>query len=202
MSLSQPTSAQRYATRVVLIGVILALVLSALAPIRSTSAQQRRRVFDSEFPKQIPLKVKIKKDKEAAALDLTNKNWFRDIEIEVTNTSNKPIYYLRLDIIIDVSNDDMLPMVFPLRWGRPELADVDAKPGPDDIHIKPKATQVLTFPTHIVSILDDNDKHEWEAWRDKYKKDDPMKLTVSVATLSYGNGNGFATKRELVPIPN
>ena len=196
------TSARLSAIRIVLIAAVCALLFSTLAPLQSTTAQQRRRVFESKFPKQIPVKVRIKKDKEAAALDLTNKNWFRDIEIEVTNTSNKPIYYLRLDIITDVSNENLLTMVFPLRWGRPELADVNAKPGPDDIHIKPKATQVLTFPTHIVSILDDNDKHEWEPWRDKYNKNDPMKLEVSVATLSFGNGDGFTTKRELIAIPN
>ena len=195
------TFARRNAV-VVLIGAVCTLLFSTLAPLQSTSAQQRRRAFESNLPKEIPIKVKIKKDKEAAALDPKNKNWFRDIEIEVTNTSNKPIYYLRLDIVTDVRNDDLLTMVFPLRWGRPELSDLNLKPGPNDIQIKPKATQVLTLPTHIVSILDDNDKHEWEAWRDKYKKNDPMKLEVSVTTVSFGDGSGIVTKKELIAIPN
>jgi len=185
-----------------LIGAVFALLFSTLAPVRSTSAQQRRRVFESKLSKQIPLKVRIKKDKEAAALDPRNKNWFRDIEIEVTNTSNKPIYYLGLNIVTDVRNEDMLPMVFPLRWGRPELADVKVKPGPNDIHIKPNATQVLTFPTHIVSLLDENDKHEWEAWRAKHNNSDPMKLEVAIESLIFGDGSGIVTKRELIAIPN
>ena len=200
----QTTCAQRNAARIVLFIAVFALLLSTLAPVRSTSAQQRRRIFKSKLPKQIPLKIRIKKDKEAAALDPTNKNWFRDIEIEVTNTSNKAIHYLALRLHTDLSNEDLLTMTFPLRFGRPDLADAKAKPRPDDVQIKPHATQILTFPspTHIVSFLDENDKHEWEAWRDKYNKKDPMKLEVYIESLVFGDGSGITTKKELIALPN
>jgi hypothetical protein len=51
--------------------------------------QQSKRTFESAIPSQVPLQVKIKKEKEDKALDTENKDWFRDIEIEITNTSKR-----------------------------------------------------------------------------------------------------------------
>lgn len=193
MNISQTMCAQRN-IRIVLFGAIIALVLSTLAPVRSTTAQQARRTFESKLFAHIPLKVRVKKDKEATALDPSNKNWFRNIEIEVTNTSKKPIYYVGLNVETDVTDQDGLPMMFTLRYGRSDFVSVKTRQ-PSDVPINPNATQVLTFPTHIVSSLDENKKHEWEAWRDKYKKDDPMKLEVYIEGLVFGDGTAMRTKR-------
>jgi hypothetical protein len=141
----------------------------------------------------VPLKVKIKKEKEEKALDLENKNWFRDIEIEVTNTSDKPIYFLSMHVIMpDVRNDAGVAMTFPLMYGRVELHDPNARPLPEDIPIEPNTTHVFTF--------EETFKVGYEAWRNKNNKNDPMKLEVWIGHLMFGDGTGF-TSMSAVPFP-
>src|SRR5258705_1606336 len=89
----------------ILIGIASVVLFSRFALVQS-APQSAKRSFENKIPPQVPLKVKIKKDKEEKALDPNNKNWFRDIEIEVTNTSDKPIYFLSLDVrMSDVTTD-------------------------------------------------------------------------------------------------
>src|SRR5438270_12982326 len=56
------------------------------------------RELKDKTPTHVPIKIKIKAEKEKLFKDVTNENWLRDLEIEVTNTGNKPIYYIGLTI--------------------------------------------------------------------------------------------------------
>lgn len=160
-------------------------LLSRFGPVQS-APQQTKRTFENKIPPQVPLKVKIKKDKEEKALDPENKNWFRDIEIEVTNTSDKPIYFLSLDVVMpDVLTDAGVMTTFPLRYGRVEFYDHNTKPLPEDIPIDPKATHTFTF--------EENNRIGYKAWRDKNKRNDPMKLEVWFSHLNFGDGTGFTS---------
>src|SRR5678815_3765021 len=49
------------------------------------------RVMGIGIPKHIPIKVKVK--------NINNDKWAHDLEVEVTNKSDKPIYYLSLLVI-------------------------------------------------------------------------------------------------------
>ena len=44
---------------------------------------------------------------------LKNEKWVREFELEVTNTGDKPIYFLFLDLIADVKLDRKSPGVLP-----------------------------------------------------------------------------------------
>src|SRR2546421_11374514 len=57
-----------------------------------------KRLFENRVPEHLPIKVKIKRDKESSFRDLNNENWARDFELEVKNIGDKPIYTLYFQI--------------------------------------------------------------------------------------------------------
>jgi hypothetical protein len=62
--------------------------------LRAQELEKEERQLEDAIPKHVPIKVKIKAEKEKAFKDLHNEKWLRDLEIEVTNTGTKPIYFL------------------------------------------------------------------------------------------------------------
>jgi hypothetical protein len=188
-----PTSAPRqYIIGLLVVGTALLVLFVGLGLVQSAT-QQSKRTFENKIPPQVPLKIKIKKDKEAKALDTENKNWFRDIEIEITNTSDKPIYFLSLDVIMpDVLNDRGVMVTFPIRYGRTDFYDHNTKPIREDVPIEPKATMMFSF--------EEDYQIGFEAWRDKNKKNDPLKLEVWFSHLNFGDGTGF-TSFSALPFP-
>jgi hypothetical protein len=177
------------------LAVIGSVVLFAtLGLVQSASTQATKRSFESKIPPHVPLKIKIKKEKEEKALDINNKNWFRDIEIEVTNTSDKPIYFLSLSVDMpDLPQDRPgVIKVFLLKYGRGEFFEQNTRPIPEDIPIKPKDS--YTF------VIDENQIVGYDAWRTRNSTKDPVKLEISINHLSYGDGTGFTTLGAL-PFP-
>ena len=76
-------------------GILLASVLLLKGLSTPSVAQSsEERELEDRIPKHLPIKVKIKKEKEKAFKDLKNEKWIRDFELEVTNTGDKPIYFL------------------------------------------------------------------------------------------------------------
>jgi len=165
-----------------------------LGLVQSATTQVTKRSFENKIPPHVPLKIKIKKDKEEKALDLNNKNWFRDLEIELTNTSDKPIYFLSLFVEMPDLPQDRPGVVraFLLTYGRGEFFEQNTKPIPEDIPIKPKDTH--TF------VIDENQTGGYETWRIRNNTKDPVKLEIFINHLSYGDGSGF-TSLGALPFP-
>lgn len=68
-----------------------------------SSTQQsegKERELDSRVPEHLPIKIKIRKDKEKAFKDLQNEHWANDFELEVKNTGSKPIFCLSFLVLI------------------------------------------------------------------------------------------------------
>src|SRR5689334_18813693 len=63
-----------------------------IAAFKKSLPQENERQLEDQIPKHIPIKIKIKKEKEAGFKDLNNERWAREFELEVTNTGTKPIY--------------------------------------------------------------------------------------------------------------
>ena len=80
----------------------------------------QERIFRAQIRKDIPIKLNIKKEKEVSFKDLKNGKWVSEFELELTNTGDKPIYFVYLMLISDVKLDGN-PMMFPLVYGRQEL---------------------------------------------------------------------------------
>src|SRR6185436_10531321 len=101
----------------------------------------KERVLEDKIPSHVPIKVKIKKEKETAFKDLNNKKWAHDFELEVKNTGNKPIYSLSLMLVTDVKAAAGFSIVAPLSYGK--LGKLTDLAGPDDVPIKPGETYVF-----------------------------------------------------------
>ena len=157
------------------------LINGSLAP---SNAQSTERELTDEIPKHLPIKVKIKKEKEHAIKDLKNEKWVRDFQLEVTNTGNKPIYFLSLLIDLPgVTAPDGIGMAFSLHYGRSQLASLEIRAEPDDVPIKPGETYVFSFPN--------NKQQNWERFRQRENKPDAKKLILHFQILSFGDGTGF-----------
>src|SRR5215210_7647801 len=96
------------------------LVRFVLVPGSAQSTEERE--LEDRIPKHLPIKVKIKKEKEKAFKDLKNEKWLRDFELEITNTGDKPIYSLSLALDLpEVTAPDGLGIAFSVHYGRSQL---------------------------------------------------------------------------------
>lgn len=174
--------------------IVSIFLINGVLPIGVAQSQQRE--FDNQVPKHLPFKVKIKKEKENAVKDGNNEKWMHDFELEVTNTGDKPIYYLSLfvdlpGITIPGGTDGM---GFPLHFGRRELHDIETKANPDDVAIKPGETYVFS--------LSANKAQSWERFMQREHKPAVKKLILLFQLLSFGDGTGFVGNQGLaVPHP-
>jgi hypothetical protein len=142
------------------------------------------REIEDKIPKHLPIKVKVKKEKEKDFKDVNNDNWIRDVEFEVTNTGDKPIYYLRFEVVLsDVTAPDGTEMAFSFGYGRVGLGSIESKAEPEDIPIKPGETIVLK--AHRGNV------QGWDLFRRDYHKHQPKKLRLEFVVLTFGDGTGF-----------
>src|SRR6185295_16782108 len=118
-----------------------------LARLRQTAQEVEERKFEDEIPKHLPIKFKLKAEKEKKFKDLDNPEWYRDFELEVTNTSDKPIYFLELWLVYpEINAGSGAPVAVPLRYGRMKFIEQKTVPLPTDVPIQPGETYVFTIP--------------------------------------------------------
>src|SRR6267142_246433 len=79
--------------------------MAEIASFRRQQPKEERELEDT-IPAHVPIKVKIKAEKEQAFKDLSNEHWVRDLEIEVKNTGTKPIYFLHLQLHLETTGPD------------------------------------------------------------------------------------------------
>src|SRR5687768_16196681 len=82
----------------VVIGFAVSFSIRILGPGLAKNSEERE--IEDKIPKHLPIKVKFKKDKEDKIKDIDNDQWVRDFELEVTNTSEKPIYFLNMWVLL------------------------------------------------------------------------------------------------------
>jgi hypothetical protein len=173
---------------------VLLIVLASILLIKgmssfSTAKSSEERELEDKIPKHLPIKVKIKKEKEKAFKDVKNEKWVRDFQLEITNTGDKPIYFLSLAITLPEIvapyqiGPDVNKMGFSIHYGRGRLIDIGTKAGSDDIPINPGETYVFSFP--------DREQLDWDGFRQRENKPDAKKLILSFQALSFGDGTGF-----------
>ncbi|HXQ37612.1 MAG TPA: hypothetical protein VN843_26605 [Anaerolineales bacterium] len=155
--------------------------------------QENERQLEDSIPKHVPLKIKIKKEKEAGFKDLKNERWAREFELEVTNTGKKPIYFLYLYVVTDIKAAKGFRIVFPLTYGRSELGDIKTKPEPTDVPIQPGETVSLKIHPGQLDA--------WDVARQKEQRPFPKRLQVTFQILSFGDATGYFGT-DATPIPN
>ena len=160
--------------------------LFTFALITTTTAQESkpRRHIDIQVPKNVPIEVKLKKDKEAEFQDLNNERWIRAFQLEVKNTGDRPIYALSLVwMITGVKLPDNNPYGSTLLYGRSEFrTEPNEIPKPEDDPIEPG--EVHVFKLNEPSI------GGWETWA---KENDlhPKDVLVFFNFLCFGDGTGL-----------
>jgi hypothetical protein len=150
-----------------------------------------RRLFENRIPEHLPIKVKIKREKERRFRDLENQNWVRDLELEVKNVGDKPIYYLFFYVVIPdaVIPDAKIPgkgQALSIVYGRPELSDLNNEPTADDVPINPGETKVLMIEDAGLKSWDDQITRRLLPARIR-----GVRLIIQV--LTFGDGTGFET---------
>jgi hypothetical protein len=174
-----------------LAAVFLMTGMFSLSAARSTE----ERELEDKIPKHLPIKVKIKKEKEKAFKDLKNEKWLHDFELEVTNTGDKPIYFLDFILILpEISAPDGNEIGFPLRYGRIALGSIENKAQLDDVPIMPGETYIFK--------VDERHALGWETFKRDKNKPQPKKLLLKFRMLNFGDGTGFIrTDGLFVPQP-
>ena len=168
--------------KALLLGIFLFFAGLFLVKAPLTDARMQERVLQNNIKESVPIKVKIKKDKENSFKDLKNGKWIGEFELELTNTGDKPIYFVYITLVSDVEYGGT-SMVFPLQYGRSELGDIITRAEDNDIAIKPGETYVFTIhPGQIPAWENEVAKGTWP---------DATKLTVAPQMLSFGDGTGY-----------
>ena len=165
-----------------------ALVLSVVgflligSRVTSSGAAFQERIFENEIPSHIPIKIKIKKEKEKSFKNLNNEKWVSEFELELTNTGDKPIYFLYITMHTGVKFDRVGPeIVFPLTYGRAELGDIVTKATSDDVAIKPGEKIILTAGNATA----------WEKGVRENRWPESTKFKARIQVLSFGDGTGY-----------
>jgi hypothetical protein len=105
--------------------------------------------------------------------------------LEVTNTSDKPIYYLDLWLVYpEIITGSGAELCVPLRYGRMNFIDHQTLPLPADVPIRPKETYVFKIPAR--------DQKGWEWHKAREDRPDPRKVLIKFVQLSFGDGIGFS----------
>ena len=145
---------------------------------------KNEREFENKIPSHLPVKVKLRAEKEKATKDLANERWQRDLELEVKNTGDKPIYYLSIIVQIPEIQLDGNPVSVHIRYGERSLFDGSkGHARPEDMPIGPNQTVFL-------GLNEDNAK-AWEQWQKKENWLQPKKVVFVFEELNFGDGTGF-----------
>jgi hypothetical protein len=173
----------------------LALVTGSFEPGLTQSAKTERKINTRTFH-GMPLKVKEIRNLQK------EEGWFRDLEIEVENISDKPLYYIGLTIEFPDIHPSLFDPTAPanattgvwLAFGPPRLGDVKNLATPDDISLKPGETYVFKM------------MEGWALGFESIKKTKNLppqamdKMNMKFDAISFGDGTGYvAGERRVYP---
>jgi hypothetical protein len=139
----------------------------------------RERTIGIGIPKHLPLKFKIR--------NLNSDRWVYDLEIDVTNTSTKPIYYLDFFITMPGYKSKITgnKLGFWFRYGRIQLVDFAEPLLPDDIPITPGEKHTFKVQESLAKGWDEQSKKEG--------RPEPKVINLQFQGLNFGDGTGFVT---------
>ena len=165
---------------------IIAITLIQLCLVGASQDTKDSRIFGgperkffNAIPDWVPVKVKARK--------VASEKWAHDLEIEITNISSKPIYYMHLYLTLPgVRNLERGHRVgFLLRYGRSGLISAAERVRSDDVPIMPKGKHVFR--------LSENGANGWEQLRAREGRPQPKILELEFQLLNFGDGTGYIT---------
>jgi hypothetical protein len=119
--------------------------------------------------------------------NLNSDRWVYDLEIEVTNTSTKPIYFLTFFITMPGYKDKITgnKLGFVFRYGRIELVSFAEPLSSDDVPIAPGEKHIFKISEGLAKGWEDQSKREG--------RPEPKLLNLQFQGLNFGDGTGFET---------
>jgi hypothetical protein len=144
-----------------------------LGQSQSNAPADERKLKVKEF-KDMPLKVKIK--------NLQSKTWHKDLEIEVKNISDKPIYFILAYLTFPDDKVGDGEVGLHLTFGKRENIQIIQLADPGDPHIAPGEIYVFTIPEPF--------RTNFEGRHKRYPNLD-KNLLLRFAVISFGDGTGF-----------
>ncbi|HEX8652682.1 MAG TPA: putative metal-binding motif-containing protein [Pyrinomonadaceae bacterium] len=145
------------------------------------------RVIENQIPRHLPIKVEFQNLKAEPLL--------RNLQIKVTNTSKKPIYFLDMAILFPGIKVGGYGIIIPLRYGRMELIDFNEPLRAEDTPITPGESYVFTVPK------DDVESFEHHAASIHLAQSQIRMVHLVFQQLNFGDGTGFVSTGG-TPMPN
>ncbi|MGB9180225.1 MAG: hypothetical protein WCB68_13415, partial [Pyrinomonadaceae bacterium] len=129
------------------------------------------------IPKHIPLQVKIKN------IEVEKK--LREIVVEVTNKSDRPMYFVSLWLFLTGVNDEAgVQIAMPLHYGRIELSDFQTEFRPEDVPLQPGESYTLQIPV--------NNAAGWEDFKSSRNRSEPMDFELRFSRIVFEDHTGYA----------
>ena len=131
-------------------------------------------------------------------------HWVRELELEMRNVSDKPIYgvYITLYLPDDKGEDGHSSIAVTLEYGRSDLLHPRHRPSPDDRPIAPGETAALKVDARI------SRGYEHHVKTKNVPKQASYDVRMIVTAINFGDGTGFInggvpypTKPQMAPRP-
>ena len=171
----------------VIAGALALLSRARSGPVEAQGTQTvpaTRRLLENRVPEHLPIRVKIKREKEKVFRDLDNDNWARDLELEVKNVGDKPIYSLYFQLHVPEAKIANGYQSFGIAYGRAALSKWEERPTPDDVPIKPGETIILK--------IEDTQLRGWDEARGAGLVPGRIHgVRLVFQDLGFGDGTGF-----------
>lgn len=168
--------------------LLLVVAVCGFVASRAQSDEKGEREVVEKIPKHLPIKVRIKRPEKLK--DAQNEDWLGELEVEVTNTGTKPIYYLWISVFLpDVFAPNGHSFGYPLKYGRNELVALDEPVRPEDVPLRPGEVVVLKVPAEQAQL--------WRRGRAEGDRPNPKKIELIFNYLNFGDGTGFVGGKPL-----
>ena len=133
-----------------------------------------RKLYNG-VPTKLPLTFDVK--------NVTSERWVHELEVEVTNTSDKPIYFISMYIIPIGVKFQGTQMGYWLHYGRAKLLEFSEPLLPEDVPLKPGGKH--TFK------ISEGEANGWDTLRAQEGRAEPKFLKLLFQGINFGDGTGF-----------
>ena len=155
--------------------IFLIKTIYALGPSQSNNASAQERKIKVRTFKDMPVSL-------VEVRNLQSETWYKDLEIELKNVSDKPIYFFTASLELPDEYQASGVSGVGLDWGDPKKLDDHQVAEPDAPHVDPGKTFVVTIPKMYMKGL---------RAKQNLRPQVTMNLRLTFFKTYFGDGTGF-----------
>ena len=145
-------------------------------PKRQQTTEQKRKIVQTHnLPPEVKYKIR----------NLQNEDWPKDLEVEIKNVSNKPIYYIYLVLVMDEVTIAGYPAAFILEFGNKKFSSTLQLAEEGDISIKPGESYTFKVPENQIK----NTEKKMAELGIEFKV---TKVEFDLNIINFGDGTGYS----------